>query len=259
MGEDKILYVSSESCPFDLLLVRRMKETINTLLRLNLKRFRVPEKSVTKYSALDVMKQALELLFEFAPSERNYREALRTIRVYSEEDDEMLTILTRSFRFIANAVYNAYTGQRHAEELSPTTLFLQGVRFDLTELQHSFRYVGVRPPDVSPSSVRKTVFVDEGFEAYTLLLESKISPNDAARGREEHWASKIEEALRDQSGVALMRVGREHIEPTDSVLWRLAGMFSSEHSGRLRELLRKRGVSVKLVDRIPDVNQVFGK
>lgn len=72
MDKERILYAIAESCPFDALLVRDMKRSINSLLQLNLRRFRLPQKEGTKYSALDVMKQALELVFEFSPSERNY-------------------------------------------------------------------------------------------------------------------------------------------------------------------------------------------
>ena len=120
MGETRVLYAIAESCPLDALLVRDMKRAVNLLLQLNLKRFRVPQKNMTKYSALDVMKQALELLYEFSPSERNYREAMRTIQVYSEGDQEMLSTLRSSFALIANAVYNAFSGQRHVESLAPT-------------------------------------------------------------------------------------------------------------------------------------------
>lgn len=189
MGESRVLYAIAESCPFDALLVRDMKRAVNDLLQLNLKRFRVPQQQLAKYSALDVVKQALELLFEFSPSEKNYREAMRTIQVYSEGDEEMLRTVQRSFRLIANAVYNAYSGQRQAESLSPEILFLQGMPFDPSELQQSFRFVGVRPPEVNPASVKETVFLDEGFEPYRLLLEGKFDPNDA-EGREEHWAAK---------------------------------------------------------------------
>ena len=184
------------------------------LLQLNLKRFRVPETTITKYSALDVMKQALELLYEFSPSEKNYREAMRTIQVYSEGDDEMAQTLRTGFRFIANAVYNAYTGQRRVESLVPDILFLQGIPFDLTELQQAFRFVGVKPPDPSPSSVKITAFLDEGFEPYIQLLAGKISSEQAQVGRESHWVRKIKDVLSGQTGKALMRVGSEHFDNT---------------------------------------------
>jgi hypothetical protein len=69
LNEPRVLWAIGESCPFDALLVRRMKQTVNTLLQLNLKRFRVHQKTMTKNSALDVMKQALQLMFEFPPRE----------------------------------------------------------------------------------------------------------------------------------------------------------------------------------------------
>jgi len=80
MGEARILYAIAESCPFDSVLVRDMKKSVNSLLQLNLKRFRVPQTNLAKYSALDIVKQALELLYEFSPSEKNYREAMRTLQ-----------------------------------------------------------------------------------------------------------------------------------------------------------------------------------
>ena len=129
MREARVLYAIAESCPLDALLVRAMKRAVNSLLQLNLKRFRMPQKSMTKYSTLDVIKQALELLYKFSPSERNYREAIRTIQVYSEGDEEMLNALRSSFALIANAVYNAFTGQRHLESIAPSTLIFQGGTF----------------------------------------------------------------------------------------------------------------------------------
>lgn len=204
MGEPRVLYAIAESCPFDALLVRDMRLAVNSLVQLNMKRFRVPQKIVTKYSALDVMKQALELLYEFSPSERNYREAMRTIQVYSEGDQEMLRTLRTSFSLIANAVYNAYSGQRHAESLAPELLFLQGTPFNSSELQQSFRFVGVRPPDVSSATVKKTVFLDEDFTPYKLLLDGKLNPKAAQIGREEHWTEVIRAALTEQTGTPLL-------------------------------------------------------
>lgn len=78
MGESRVLYAIAESCPVDELFVKEMRRSVNSLLQLNLKRFRIPQKMTTHYSALDVMKQTLELLYEFSPSERNYQEAMRT-------------------------------------------------------------------------------------------------------------------------------------------------------------------------------------
>jgi len=259
MGEQRILYAIAESCPFDTLLVRDMKSAVNSLLQLNLKRFRVPAKVGTKYSALDVMKQALELLFEFSPSERNYREAMRTIQVYSEGDEEMLRTLRASFTLIANAVYSAYSGQRHAEALSPEVLFLQGIPFEPAELQQSFRFVGVKPPDVSPPSVRKTTFLDEGFEPYKLLLDGKLSDAEAQRGREEHWAKLIQEALSKSEGTALIRAGGDHLEPPGSILGQVAKMIHQDDRGKLPAILGKGGVQIKVVHWIADVSRVFGK
>ena len=67
---------------------------------------------------------------------------MRTIQVYSEGDEEMLSTLRSSFALIANAVYNAFSGQRYVESLAPSTLFLQGVPFEPAELQPGFQICG---------------------------------------------------------------------------------------------------------------------
>jgi hypothetical protein len=259
MGERTVLEAIAESCPFDALLVRNMRGAVNALLQLNLKRFRVPQVNLAKYSALDVMKQALELLFEFSPSEKNYREAMRTIRVYSEGDEEMMRILQESFRLIANAVYNAYSGQRHAESVAPEILFLQGVPFEQSELQQSFRFVGVRPPDISPPSVKRTIFLDEHFEPYKLLLTDKIAQGEAARGREECWAEIIQSTLNENNGKALLRAGIEHLEALHAPLTRALKRIRHSETGKLVRLLQDDAIDVKIVAKIPNVNDVFGK
>jgi hypothetical protein len=251
LGQLRVLYAIAESCPFDALLVQDMKKAVNALLQLNLKRFRVPQKTMTKYSALDIMKQALELLFEFTPSEKNYREAMRTILVYSEGDDEMLLTLRSNFKFIANAVYNTYAGQRHAEKLAPEVLFLQGLPFDLTELSQAFRFVGVKPPDLSPVTVKKTFFLDYGLEGYKDLLEGRLVELPQ-KGREEHWTRVIESALSDQNGIALIRAGSDHFKQH-----RIS--FNSKRTGQLPFMLKKRGIELRIVEKIADVNEIFGK
>ena len=257
MDQDRILYAIAESCPFDAMLVRDMKRSVNSLLQLNLKRFRVPQKKMTKYSALDVMKQALELLYEFSPSERSYREAMRTITIYSEGDEEMLRTLKESFSLVANAVYNAFAGQRHVESLAPDLLFLQGIPFDPAEWQQSFRFVGVRPPDASPPSVRKTVFLDEGFEPYKLMLEGKLRPAEM-RGREEHWAELIEGTFSHAGDMALIRVGADHIDHSGNIVKRLTNLLHQGEIGKLPRILRKKGIQIKVASRTADVNKVFG-
>jgi len=226
---------------------------------MNLKRFRVPEKNMTKYSALDVMKQALDLLYEFSPSERAYREAMRTIQVYSEGDEEMLSALRLSFALIANAIYNAFSSQRYVQSLAPSTLFLQGVPFDPAELQQAFRFVGVRPPDISPPSARKTVFLDEGFEPYRRLLEGELKPRDAQTGREEYWAKRIEAILSEPNGTALIRAGADHVDRPNRIYKQLTNRIHLNETGNLPRLLRKNGIRIRVVHRIADVNRVFGK
>ena len=259
MGERTVIEAIGESCPFDSLLIRKMRAAVNTLLQLNLKRFRVPQVNLAKYSALDVMKQALELLFEFSPSEKNYREAMRTIRVYSEGDEEMSQLLQENFRLIANAVYNAYSGQRHAESLKPEILFLQGMPFQLSELQQSFRFVGVRPPDIAPPSVKRTVFLDEHFEPYKLLLASENSQVSFEKGREEHWAGVIQSTLTQERGKALIRAGVEHLDVSGIPVFRAMKRIRGGETGKLVSLLRNDAIDVKIVAKIADVNEVFGK
>lgn len=235
-----------------------MKRAVDSLMQLNLKRFRVPQQSLAKYSALDVVKQALELLFEFSPSEKNYREAMRTIQVYSEGDEEMARAMSESFRLIANSVYSAYSGQRHAESLAPEILFLEGTPVEPIELQQSFRFVGVRPPDVSPPSVKRTVFLDEGFEPYKLLLEGKISHEKAEKGREEHWARGIKAELRDNE-TALIRAGAEHVISAKSPITKMLARIRRIETGRLPKLLEREAIAVRLVYQSLDVNEAFGK
>lgn len=259
MGKPRILYAIAESCPLDSVLVRDMKKSVNSLLQLNLKRFRVPQKNLAKYSALDILKQALELLYEFSPSEKNYREAMRTLQVYSEGDVEMVTVLQSSFRLLANAIYNAYSGQRQAESLSPQILFLQGVPFELSEFQQSFRFVGVRPPDISPPSVRQTIFLDEGFDLYRLLLEGKIAGKAAEKGREEHWARLIRANIAVGNGTALIRAATEHVDSPRTALSSVLGKLHVSSVGKLQALLRESEIEVQILHRIADVNQAFGK
>lgn len=57
-GESRILYAIAESYPFDALLVKEMKDAVNFPLQSNLKRFRIPQKVVTRHSALDIMKHS---------------------------------------------------------------------------------------------------------------------------------------------------------------------------------------------------------
>lgn len=259
MREPRRLYAIAESCPLDTLLIKEMKRSVNSLLQLNLKRFRVPQKTTTRYSALDVMKQALELLFEFSPSEKNYREAMRTTQVYSEGDEEMLRVLRASFTLIANAVYNAFSSQKHTDDLAPEMLFLQGIPFERGDLEQSFRFVGVRPPEVVPSSVKTTVFLDDEFEPYRRLLNGELTKEQAEDGREDHWAKIIEATLANNTGKALIRVGSEHIDQPRSTLRGIISRLQTSKTGKLRELLQEKGITLDVIHRTEDINAVFGK
>jgi hypothetical protein len=184
---------------------------------------------------------------------------MRTIQVYSEGDKEMLQTLRASFSLIANAVYNAYIGQRHAESLAPEILFLQGIPFDPSELQQSFRYVGVKPPEVSPASARKIMFLDEGFEPYKLLLDRKTTVQSAQIGREEHWAKVIKETLASTGGLSLIRAGIEHIDQPSNPINRLTKRILRGETGKLPKLLGRDGICVEITHRIGDVNEAFGR
>ena len=259
MGELRLLYAIAESCPLDTLLIKEMKRSVNSLLQLNLKRFRVPQKTTTRYSALDVMKQALELLFEFSPSEKNYREAMRTTQVYSEGDEEMLRVLRASFTLIANAVYNAFSSQKHTDDLAPDMLFLQGTPFERGDLEQSFRFVGVRPPEVVPSSVKTTVFLDDEFELYRRLLNGELTKEQSEAGREDHWAKIIEATLAKNTGKALIRVGSEHVDQQRSTLGGIISRLQTPKTGKLRELLQEKGITLDIIHRTEDINVIFGK
>jgi hypothetical protein len=252
--EPRTLYAIAESCPLDSYLVMEMKRSVSSLLQLNVKRFRVPQAEKTRYSALDVMKQALELLFEFSPSEKNYREAMRTIQVYSERDEEMIRILRVSFSLIANAVYNAFSGQKQTTALSPSILFLQGIPIERSDLEQAFRFVGVRPPELAPGSVGKTVFLDVAFDPYTRFLSGEMTLEQAENGRELHWAGIIEKTLAEVSGKALVRVGIEHVDQL-GILSRLR----RSNTGRLASILKENGIRLEIVHRIEDINRAFGK
>jgi hypothetical protein len=259
MDETRVLFAIAESCPLDALLVKEMRRSVNSLLQLNLRRFRIPQKMTTHYSALDVMKQALELLFEFSPSERNYREAMRTIQVYSEGDKEMFSTLRACFSLIANAVYNAFSGQRHAEAFEPDIMFLQGIPFEKSELEQAFRYVGVKPPELTPHSVKITVFLDNGFEAYRHLLEGELACEKASIGREEHWARIIGDTLTKNAGKALIRAGAEHVDQPRSSLKTMMTKLRASRTGRLRGLLNKKGITLQVNHRTEDINEIFGE
>jgi hypothetical protein len=236
-----------------------MKRTVDSLLQLNLKRSRLPQKAGTKYSALDVMKQALELVFEFSPSERNYREAMRTIQVYSEDDPEMLRTLRESFQLVTNVVYTAYSDQRHLESISPDLLFVQGTFLSQEVLQQSFRFVGVKPPSISPATVRKTVFLDETFEPYQLMLNGRIIPQQAQHGREEHWAKLITSNLAYDDRKPVIRAGADHLEQVYHKFGITQKMIHHDESGKLPRILEKNGIHIEVVHKIADVNRALAK
>jgi hypothetical protein len=143
--------------------------------------------------------------------------------------------------------------------LAPEILFLQGIPFDPSELQQSFRFVGVRPPDVSPPSVKTTVFLDEGFEPYRIMLEGRKTVDETDVGREEHWAHVIESTLSSNDGIALIRAEAKHVDQTASRLGRVFADLLPSKSGRLTQMLRRRGIALKVIHRLSNVNEIYGK
>jgi hypothetical protein len=142
---------------------------------------------------------------------------------------------------------------------SPQRYFLQGIPLDPAELQQAFRFIGVKPPYVSPSSVQQIVFLDERFEPHRLLLDGKLSRGEIECGREEHWARLIENVLSNTAGTALLRVGSDHVDPPAGVFSRLVARIHQGEKGKLPAILRKNGIEIRVVHRTADVNQVFGK
>jgi hypothetical protein len=95
--------------------------------------------------------------------------------------------------------------------------------------------------------------LDEGFEPYKQLLEGKISRKHAEIGRELYWVNIIHDVIRDQTGNSVMRVSSEHLD--ESLITRIL----LKHTGQLIELLRRRDIEVKIVEKIVNVNKAFGK
>jgi len=236
-----------------------MRSAVDSLIKLRLRRYRVPERGLARYSALDVVKQALELLFEFSPSEKNYREALRTIRVYSERDIEMQDVLLSSFATIANAVYTAYSGLRYAESLAPEIAFLQGAPINLQELEQSFHFVGVKPPQVFPPSARKKVFLDEHFEPYRGILKGSPITRHLETTRMRHWSDIIQTTLSSDQGIAMITGDERYLSDPPDLVGRLIGKLTSESSVKLAAFLRERGIRMEVVHRVPDINRALTK
>jgi hypothetical protein len=96
-------------------------------------------------------------------------------------------------------------------------------------------------------------YLDEGFEPYKQLLEGEIGPKHAQVGREQYWVNTIHDVVRDQTGNAVIRVGSAHLNGT------LIARILQRQTGQLIELLRRRDIEVKIVEKIADVNEAFGK
>lgn len=109
--------------------------------------------------------------------------------------------------------------------------------FKQTELEQAFRFVGFKPLDVMPRSVRTTVFLDNEFEPCRHLLDGELIHEQANIGREEHWAGIIEDTLTKNTGKALIRAGVEHLDQPRSGLEAIITKFRASRTGRLRRLL----------------------
>jgi hypothetical protein len=120
-------------------------------------------------------------------------------------------------------------------------------------MQKSFRFVGVRPPEISPPSTRKVVYLDEGFQPYRALLDGRTTQEQAEAGREEHWSEVIQKNL-VTDGKNLIRTGLNHIRPNGFV-----AKLRGSDTGKLPSLLKKNGVEISIIEQVADVNLVFGK
>jgi hypothetical protein len=131
--------------------------------------------------------------------------------------------------------------------------------FEPSELQQSFRFVGVRPPDISPPSVKKTIFLDEEFDPYRLASENTITEKEAEKGREEHWVKVIGTNMATGDETALIRAGTKYVDPPRTPIGSILSSLNLTRVWRLSELLRENGIEIRVIHRVADVNQVFGK
>lgn len=245
----------ADAVAIDALLVNRMKQTLVALLQLNVRGFRTTYKG-SYYTPFEVLKQALELLFEFGVSTKSYREALRTIHVYSQGDREAEQELGKAFSTFANASYTVYAGMKYVEEISPEVIFLEGVRPDESDFQRVFRSVGVKPPILFPASSRKAVFLDEGFEPYKLAL-SGVNSLDKRRGeRMRYWAERITATVAESAddSLVLLRIGVRHVGDRRPILDRLGFGFQDR---ALRKLLSDGGYDMRVIFRGVLLEDVF--
>lgn len=246
----------ADAVSLDALLVNKMKRALASMLRLNVRGFRTPYKG-SYYSSIEVLKQSLELLFEFGVSTKSYREAVRTIQVYSQRDPEAEQELLRSFSIFANAAYTAYAGLKHVEELSPQIALLEGTRPDDSEFQRAFRSVGVKPPTLIPTSTKEAIFLDEGFEPYELAMSDESPLNREESARMRHWTERILAIMEELSPEApvLLRVAARHVDDSKSFLENLG----LRRAATLPQLLRHSGYELNVLFKGVLLENVFGR
>jgi hypothetical protein len=244
----------ADAVSVDTILVNKMKTALASMLRLNVRGFRTSYKG-SYYSSIEVLKQSLELLFEFGVSTKSYREATRTIRLYSQGDAEAERELLRSFSIFANAAYTSYAGSKYVEQLSPQLVLLEGVRPDDSEFQRVFRSVGVKPPALIPSSAEKAIFLDEEFEPYRLAANDEALLNGHEVARMRHWAEKIEAIIKEHSREVplLLRVATRHVDQSKPFRWNLG----LRRQVTLPQLLRNSGYELNILFKSVLLENVF--
>lgn len=258
MAEPLRIYGIAEARPVDALAVAEMRRALASLAGFSLGGHRTPPK-LGPYSPLEVLKLALEILFEFSPSAKTYREAKRTIRVYSEDDRKTFESLSYAFSLFANSVFAVYGARKHIDSLKPDVMFLEGVPYDLSELQRVFRSVGVKPPELPSLTARRMVYLDDGYEPYERALQAALSALRTQRGREKHWLIRTLTNLPGAGERALIRAGADHVDPRSDLWQRLRRLTIDRNTGAFPNMLREHNVGLMVIFRAVELEKVFGK
>lgn len=248
------VYAIAESRPLDAILFHDMRMRIDELRALDVSGFRTSSKH-GYFSAVDIIRQGLEIFFELTPSKKRFLEARGLIRVHTKKDPATMNALMDQFAFFADAVLALYSAERHIEFLGPRTIFLEGVAYPIAELEATFKVIGVKPPRHLVKPFRRMVYLDEDYPPYREAMEKRIRPR--TEGREEHWLKRIVENL-PEDGKTLLKVGAEHLSSPKGLLGKLRAPLGEWKRGRLSSLLAERGITVEVVHEIPALHKVYG-
>ncbi len=248
------IYAIAEAQPIDALCIAEMDKALKEMVALNIRDYRTGRFGL--YSAIEIAKQALELVFEFGVATKSYREAIRTIRVYTQGDAAKAEVLTKAFLLFANAAYSAYVAQKYAADLAPDLVFMEGVAFDQERMRKVFRSAGVKPPDLVPSSAKQTIFLDEGYQPYKDALEGKGSAHLDSKDRMEHWIRQIDRHALRSDGKMLLRASAKQIVPEADMFRVLKSILGAPN---LAGTLKKRGFEVEVLCKTVRLEDVFGK